>query len=120
MPESKKGTQFKNSGQFQKGHAAFPNAGRPKSHLSRILSEYMQQVAEFPTKTGKQRARRDKFLVCRLFEKAVGSGNDALEAIKYIFDRLEGKPIQGHALEGDGGPLTLKIVQFGGKEAQGD
>ncbi len=74
---------------FKKGQSGNPN-GRPKSQLNGLLSKHM--AATYKDKT------RDQWLVERLWNMAA-MGN--LDAIKFIWERLEGKimPVQELANE---------------------
>lgn len=86
---------------FQKGQSG-NEGGRPKSSLSKLLSEYLQ------TKDGKK--TREQMLV----EKLVGLAlNGDFQAIRFIWERLEGKVQENVALSHDG--LTTFTLNMGDK-----
>lgn len=66
---------------FEKGN---PGGGRPRSNLSKLLS--LKAFSKNP-ETGKLFGQE---LVDKLFELAA-SGRGDIDAIKYVFERLEGK-----------------------------
>ena len=76
----------KNSGCFKPGNKANPY-GRPKkgTSLTDLLEKYLGDKAEGDVVTRKQ----------RLVEKMYNLGLDGSEtALKYIFDRIDGTPVQ--------------------------
>jgi Family of unknown function (DUF5681) len=76
---------------FQPGHSGNP-AGRPKQIATRL----MREMASAPVGGGAEGETRLRRIVDRLLVKAE-SGD--LDAIKIVFDRLEGRPRQSVTLD---------------------
>lgn len=73
--------------QFQPGVSGNPN-GRPKKEytLTELLKEALEAPSDQKGKTKKQ------MVIDRVYDLAI-NGNDG-NMLKYLFDRLEGKPMQ--------------------------
>lgn len=86
---------------FKKGVSGNPS-GRVKSNLNKLLSEYVQ--IEDPS----TRKKREQLLVEQLVALALTGDLDALE---FIWDRLEGKPTQ--SFDGLPSGTTLRELVLG-------
>ena len=76
------------TGRFLPGNHAGRGFGRPK--LAATLSDVLRSKLEQPAE-GKKRKNNAAMIADRLIEEAL-RGN--IRAIMYIFDRLEGSPVQ--------------------------
>lgn len=84
---------------FKKGVSGNPT-GRPKSDLNKVLSEYMLKKND----NGKTYT---EMLVARVLDLALSRGD--MDAIEFIWDRLEGKVAQG--VEHTGRMTLEQLVQ---------
>lgn len=86
---------------FVKGKSGNPG-GRPKSQLTKILAEYMEQVDLVSKKKHEQ----------LIVEKVVRLAEEGdMDAINFVFDRLEGKVAQN--VEGLPSGTTLRELVLG-------
>lgn len=86
-----------------KGQSGNPK-GRPKKGMA--LTEILRLFLAQPDLDG---ATRAEMLTRKLWSLAL-EGN--LDAIRYIYDRLDGKPTESHEIGGaGGGPITLRVVE---------
>lgn len=95
-------------GRFTPGHSGNP-AGRPKNGLTAMLNAAMSTDAGDGATWAE--VIRDKLL------SLAASGN--VEALKYLADRLEGRPAQALHLSADaGGPLhyRLNVIDSGPRQ----
>jgi hypothetical protein len=94
--EAKPTYQETPGGPFAKG-----NPGKPKGarHLTTKIMEAIERVSEGSTEP------KDSALVKKLIEMAEGGD---MQAMKLIFNYVDGMPVQGLELGGpDGGPITV-------------
>lgn len=86
-----------------KGQSGNPK-GRPKT--GKRLTDVLRRVLAEPTAEGRTKADD---LAETLWKLARGGD---LDAVKYIYDRLDGKPTESQELSGPGGkPLELQVVE---------
>lgn len=83
--------------------------GRPKSELNKVLSQYLG-------KTSPKGKTYTELLVARLLELAISQGN--IDAIEFIWDRLEGKPVQSVDL-GAGAAIGIGVFILKGLRDRG-
>lgn len=82
---------------FVKGQSGNP-AGRPKSNLGSLLSKFMQESHGEKT--------REQWLIERVW--AMGAGGN-LEAIKFIWERLEGRIMPASDVSTNSGELAIAV-----------
>jgi len=88
---------------FSKGKSGNPG-GRPKKENS--LTGILEELSNAPPKG--QRKTRKVLLAETLYELAL-SGD--IPAIKYIYDRIDGKPTEYRELEHSGiEPITIRVI----------
>ncbi len=92
--------------QFQPGQTGNPNgAPKHKVELTKLLTSRLEQTAD----DGRTWAQRVTEKLISMAE----SGN--VEALRYLMDRIEGKPTQAVSLSLDEGPLHYRLaVRDGG------
>ena len=86
---------------FQKGVCGNPG-GRPKSDLTKLLSQFVQAKPE----GGKEAWKA--LIIKRVVALAVQGD---MEAVKFIWDRLEGKPALSVAISGSVGVFTPDVLR---------
>jgi hypothetical protein len=84
--------------------------GRPKK--GETLTDLLVKYGSMKAGEGRERYR-DK-IVAGLYELALEKGKDyasvRLAAIKYIFDRIDGKPVETSRVEVNGGDIPVVMV----------
>lgn len=91
------------AGGFKKGRSGNPK-GRPKK--GKALTDVLRRVLAEPVTDGKTKAEE---LADTLWKMAKAGD---LDAVKYIYDRLDGKPTETQEVSGPGGkPLELQVVE---------
>lgn len=90
-------------GSWKPGQSGNPK-GRPKT--GKRLSDVLRRVLAEPTGEGKTKADELAGVLWSLAK----AGD--LDAVKYIYDRLDGKPTESQEISGPGGnPLELRVVE---------
>lgn len=91
------------AGSWRPGQSGNPK-GRPKS--GKRLTDVLRRVLAEPAKEGKTKADELADVLVGLAQKG------DLDALKYIYDRLDGKPTESQEISGPGGkPLELQVVE---------
>ena len=103
-----------NSGRFQPGNKLSANGAgnRSKNPLTRVLISYLNEAKK---NGGKGRMYE---LVEKLFTIAT-TGDGDLEAIKYLFDRVDGKLLQPLAMQDENGDPYEFSMKLGYRGADG-
>ena len=86
---------------FKKGQSGNPS-GRPKSDLTKLLSQFVQKTPD----GGKEPWKH--LIIKRIIALAVQGD---MEAVKFIWDRLEGKPALSVAISGSVGVFTPETLR---------
>lgn len=88
---------------WQKGESGNPN-GRPRKHQSMT-----ETIALLLDAKGEDGASKREAVGAKLLELALGG---SVEALKYLCDRMDGKPAQALEHSGpEGGPITVSDEQ---------
>lgn len=113
---------------FEKGKSGNPK-GRPKKGqtITDLLDKYLNKSIEIEILSTdseedikKKKVKRKQLLIEKAFEMAINGDGD-LNAIKYIVDRIDGKPHQtiDTDITTDGEPLTqINIVGVSNEEGK--
>lgn len=89
---------------FAKGQSGNPR-GRPKK--GEALTDILRTLAHEPP-TQRSKYTRKEAVARKLWQMAIGGD---IAAIKYLYDRIDGKPTEQVELTGqEGGPLQVQFV----------
>ena len=95
---------------WQPGQSGNPK-GRPKT--GKRLTDVLRRVLDEPTAEGRTKADDLAETLWKLAEQ----GN--LDALKYIYDRLDGKPVETQQLSGaEGGPVRVTLRWASGSDGE--
>ncbi len=100
---------------FEKGKVSNPK-GRPKSHLSKLLSAHLQEKVKVFDAAGKTITEtREKSLVRKVYALAFTGDMDA---IKFIWERMEGKVRDNIDLTSGGQTIKDLVLDYPGRESK--
>jgi len=119
-----KNVQGRNGGtikQSEAGDPGNPGAGRPKGSItvSTKFKMFLEGLEEYEINGQKIKMSREEILMFRLFKiattgdvtKSGESSGVSIAAIKELYDRAHGKPLQTNEISGkDGEPIKAGII----------